>query len=224
MRMRRRLTRIARRRRGSKPHDDQKLLRDLRAERRDLKRQLEATRRERDLLVLAQQQAQPRASTWQNQWSRQDCSTAVTFLSENYVYSESYHGGGNSMPGVHTVDPIRRGQVIQSIWVKGRGYTLAGLVATEEQKIHLRRHAGSDWRAIGSLMEHVDAGENCMVTLDINMNTRQAKLLVYNSPESREASEVKAWTDLPDEVWIALSFKRNGAREAILVPCVQLDE
>ena len=51
------------------------------------------------------------------------------------------------------------------------------------------------------------------------MVERNAKLFVSTKGDSKLLKPHTVWTDLPDNVWVAFAFKRNSAREAVLMPC-----
>lgn len=127
------------------------------------------------------------------------------------------------MPGVHAEGAIDKGRTTQSIWIKGEGYTRVGLVSSEEEKLHVRQKAGDDWQ-LQPYMHNCycgrgwDTNKGIVVTIDVDMVDRQAELYVSGPNDSRLLQPEVVWTDLPEKVWVAASFKRNSAREAVLMP------
>ena len=162
---------------------------------------------------------------WQNIWSQADHSIALSFPTKKSVVCESvYEIGGNDMPGVHSEGAITNGRTTQSIWMKGMGYTLVGLVTSEEEKIALRHHAGRDFTKMPMMTSvfspHSDEREGDVFTLEVDMIERRAELFISDKDSSRQLTPHTTWENLPDEVWVAVAFKRNSGREAVLMPCI----
>ena len=108
------------------------------------------------------------------------------------------------------------------MWIKGCGYTLAGLVSSDEEKHHVRRKAIYDWDKLPymTIVSHgCNEDEGDVITIEIDMVERNAKLFVSGMGDSKLLKPHTVWTDLPDNVWVAFAFKRNSAREAVLIPC-----
>jgi hypothetical protein len=104
------------------------------------------------------------------------------------------------------------------------GYTLVGLVTSEDQKQHLRKHAGYDWDSL-PMMEIVhtrneNANEGDICTIEVDMIERRAELYHSSKCSEQRLEPVKVWADLPERVWIGVAFKRNSGREAVLMPCI----
>ena len=213
-------------------------LRTLRAERRDLSRRLhEAERRveqvehQRDVAIATiNEKEQPLyddgMELWQNIWDQEDTSAVLKFPTNKSVICESIESAHSlsQMPGVHTLGVIDKGKTTQSMWIKGCGYTLAGLVSSDEEKQHVRRRAGSNWDKLPymTIVSHgCNEDEGDVITIEIDMVERNAKLFVSTKDDSKLLKPHTVWTDLPDKVWVALAFKRNSAREAVLMPCSQ---
>ena len=211
-------------------------LRTLRAERRDLSRRLhEAERRveqvehQRDVAIATiNETEQPLyddgMELWQNIWHQEDTSAVLKFPTNKSVICESIESAHSlsQMPGVHTLGVIDKGKTTQSMWIKGCGYTLPGLVSSDEEKQHVRRNAGSDWNKLPYMTPVYYEGnedEGAVVTIEIDMVERNAKLFVSTKGDSKLLEPHTVWTDLPDNVWVAFAFKRNSAREAVLMPC-----
>lgn len=161
---------------------------------------------------------------WQNVWHENDVSQTLTFPTNKSVICHSVEDpGGNSMPGVHSVGKIDKGRTTQSIWIKGAGYTLVGLASTETEKHCIRKEAGEDWdklpmmEIVQTQNENEDEGDIC--TLEIDMIERRAELYHSKKSSTELLQPVKVWTDLPPAVWVAVAFKRNSGREAVLMPC-----
>ena len=100
---------------------------------------------------------------WQNSWEQHDVSTALKFPTTKSVICKSFEDcGGNCMPGVHAVGAIEdNGRTTQTIYLKGAGYGLIGLVTTNAEKNALRRHVGDNWLKLPymtttALYEHED--------------------------------------------------------------------
>mmetsp|Transcript_7004 Transcript_7004/g.6817 ORF Transcript_7004/g.6817 Transcript_7004/m.6817 type:complete len:84 (+) Transcript_7004:933-1184(+) len=62
--------------------------------------------------------------------------------------------------------------------------------------------------------------EGYVVTMEVDMIAKSAQLYISSKNDSLKLIKpYKTWTDLPDAVWVAIAFKRNSAREAVLMPC-----
>jgi hypothetical protein len=217
-------------------------LRTLRLERRDLSRRLhEAERRieqvehQRDVAIATikekeQEQEEKEVlyvdgmEIWQNIWHQEDTSAVLKFPTNKSVMCESVESAHSlsQMPGVHTLGVIDKGKTTQSMWIKGWGYTLAGLVSSDEEKQHVRRRAGGDWNKLPymtTVYNGINEDDGVVVTIEIDMVERDAKLFVSEKGDSKLLKPHTVWTDLPDNVWVAFAFKRNSAREAVLMPC-----
>jgi len=208
------------------------------SERRDLARRLTVAEQQRDDAVAELQEKKKQqdeegvvlwddgTELWQNIWHQEDNSPVLTFPTNKSVLCQSIETAHSysSMPGVHTEACITRGKTTQSIWVKGVGYTLVGLVSSEEQKQHVRRScAKHGWDKLPYMTTSYygsSKDEGYVITIEVDMIEKCAKLFVSNKSDSlKQIKPKKVWTDLPDTVWIAIAFKRNSAREAVLMPC-----
>jgi len=213
-------------------------LRTLRVERRDLARRLTVAEQQRDDAVAELQEKKKQqdeegvalwddgTELWQNIWHQEDNSPVLTFPTNKSVLCQSIETAHSysSMPGVHTEACITKGRTIQSIWIKGSGYTLAGLVSSDDQKQHVRRRAGHDWNRLPYMTPAGYHGsskdEGYVVTMEVDMIAKSAQLYISSKNDSLKLIKpYKTWTDLPDAVWVAIAFKRNSAREAVLMPC-----
>lgn len=209
-------------------------LRAMRAERRSLLQRVaaaearaERAEKERDD-VLGEQKTLYDEGTehWQNVWSQDDTSDALTFPTNKSVMCKSVESchSLSTMPGVHSEGAIDKGRTSQSIWIKGKGYTLVGLVTSDKEKQHVRRKATEGWDELpfmtsvytGCSSEH----EGDVVTIEVDMVERRAELYVSTKNDTRLLEPRKVWTDLPAAAWVAVAFKRNSAREAALMPCM----
>jgi len=194
-------------------------------ERDENERRAETAEKERDELLDEQSALYDKGSElWQNVWHQEDTSHVLTFPTNKSVVCDSYHSGGNNMPGVHARGAIDNGRSTQSIWLKGAGYTLVGLVTSEEEKQALRRHAGADFTKM-PLMTSIyssdgDERKGDVFTIEVDMTERRAKLYVSDMDSSHLLKPHTVWEDLPDKVWVAVAFKRNSGREAVLMPCI----
>jgi len=162
---------------------------------------------------------------WQNVWCQDDVSMALTFPTSKSVVCESVDEvGGNDMPGVYSSGAISNGRTTQSIWMKGKGYTLVGLVTCDEEKAALRHRAGEDFRQMPLMScvysAHRDAREGDVFTIEVDMIERRAVLFISDKDASRQLMPHKTWEGLPEKVWVAVAFKRNSEREAVLMPCI----
>ena len=210
-------------------------LRSMRIERRDLlKRLSDAESRARnaekavDDIILAEKPAIYDEGTelWQNTWDQNDVSQTLKFPTNKSVICSSVEiSSGNCMPGVHSLGAIEQGRTTQSIWIKGGGYTLVGLVTSESEKHHIRHKAGERWDELSMMKctctsHNEDEGE--VVTIEVDMIEKRAELYTSSncSTGTQHLQPVAVWTNLPDKVWVAVAFKRNSGREAALMPCV----
>jgi len=163
---------------------------------------------------------------WQNVWVQDDVSSVLTFPTNKSVICDSVESchHGNDMPGVHAEGAIDNGRTTQSIWVKGAGYTLVGLVTSDDEKNALCRHAGADWSKMPLMTNvfsaHSDESKGDVFTIEVDMMERRAVLYVSGKDSSRRLEPEKVWENLPDKVWVAVAFKRNSGREAVLMPCI----
>ena len=204
----------------------------MRREKRDLLRRLaeaesraETAERARDD-ILADTSAIYDEGTqlWQNVWDQNDVSRTLRFPTiKSVICSSVEDSGGNSMPGVHSFGAIESGCTTQSIRIKGVGYTLEGLVANDTEKHHIRKDAGSGWDEL-PMMEIVHSASNeCegeVCTIEVDMLERRAELYHSLKGSTQKLKPIKVWNNLPEKVWIAVAFKRNSGREAVLMPCV----
>lgn len=195
-------------------------------ERDDARRQAEAAKRERnDLLADDRMVYDEGTEIHQNIWEQRDVSAVLQFpTSKSVVCGSVDQQGGNDMPGVHSLGAIDNGRTTQSVWMKGSGYTLFGLVTCEEEKRALRHHAGADWTKLPFMTPtyNTDGDERAgdIFTIEVDMIERNAKLYISDSQSSRLLEPHTVWEHLPDKVWIAIAFKRNSGREAVLMPCI----
>lgn len=145
---------------------------------------------------------------WQNVWDQNDISQTRTFPTNKSVMCSSVEeAGGNCMPGVHSYGSIDKGKTTQSIWIKGTGYNLVGLVSTEDEKRHVRKGAGDHWDQLPMMSKvHTDCeqDEGDVCTLEIDMIERRAELYHSTTSSTQQLQPVKVWTDLPEKVWIAV--------------------
>lgn len=194
------------------------LLRTLRAQKLALVRELQ-TERDRvaqlkDEIEAAKKQDRVFPNIIMNHWNREGCSPTVRFTSDasfRVQCIDEDHDYGASMPGVHATIPFERGVYRQEISLEGSGYTLVGLVASDEEKTTLR--LAEDW---GKLPSMTGAGfEGQIITIDVDMNERKATL------RGRDLEHV--YENLPSKVWVACALKRNTERKAILMPCLHWD-
>lgn len=209
-------------------------LRSLRIERRDLLKRLsdaesranKAEKAMHDILADTSAIYDEGTELWQNTWDQNDVSQTLKFPTNESVICPSVEiSSGNCMPGVHSLGAIEGGRTTQSIWIKGAGYTLVGLVTSESEKHHIRHKGGDSWDEL-SMMEIVptygdeDEGEVC--TIEVDMIEKRAELYISSmcSTDTQHLQPVTVWTNLPDKVWVAVAFKRNSGREAVLMPCV----
>ena len=207
-------------------------LRSLRIERRDLLKRLsdaesranKAEKAMHDILADTNAIYDEGTELWQNTWDQNDVSQTLKFPTNKSVICSSVEiSSGNCMPGVHSLGAIEGGRTTQSVWIKGEGYTLVGLVTSESEKHHIRHKAYDSWDEL-SMMEimhtasgNKDEGEVC--TIEVDMIEKRAEL--YISSKCSTLQPVTVWTNLPDKVWVAVAFKRNSGREAVLMPCVR---
>lgn len=196
-------------------------------ERDDIERRANAAERERDDLLAEQSILYDEGTElWQNVWEQQDVSSVLTFPTMKSVVCDSIEAchHGNDMPGVYARGAIDNGRTTQSIWVKGAGYTMVGLVTCDDEKNALRRCVGSDWGKVPMMTNvfHSDNGESKgdVFTIEVDMMERRAELYVSSKDSSRRLEPEQVWEDLPDKVWVAVAFKRNTGREAVLMPCI----
>jgi hypothetical protein len=129
------------------------------------------------------------------------------------------------MPGIHSLGAIERGRITQSIWIKGVGYTLVGLVTSESEKYHLQHIHGS-WKELSmmKIVRSADKEEKGVVcTIEVDMIEKRAKLYTSSNEyfSTRNLQPDHVWENLPDKVWVAVALKRNSGREAVLMPCVR---
>jgi hypothetical protein len=109
------------------------------------------------------------------------------------------------------------GLYTQSILLRGKGYTLVGLVSTDEEEEALK--FCNDWDKL-PLMNHVGYGGDAAVTLHVDMVNDRAELFCDAQARSEQkATAVWVWENLPDTVWVAAATKRNSEREVVLLPC-----
>lgn len=193
----------------------------------DARRQLAAAEKERDELRDEQDALWDQGTElWQNVWDDEDVSGVLTFPTKKSVIcgSVEHCHGGNSMPGVHALGDIDKGRVTQSIWLKGMGYALVGLVTSEAEKHAVCHTAGHDFAQLPLMKpifsRHHDEREGDVFTIEVDMTERRAKLFVSDRDAIRLAEPQAEWTGLPERVWVAVAFKRNSGREAVLMPCI----
>ena len=192
----------------------------------DAKLRVEAAEKKRDD-VIADQSAFYDEGTelWQNHWDHEGVSTALKFPTYKSVVCDSHHiVGGNSMPGVHAAGAIDNGRTTQSIWLKGHGYSLVGLVTSEDQKNALRQHAGNDYTKMPLMTPFYHSGgdnnKGEVFTIEIDMMERRAELYLSDSLSKGHLEPHIVWENLLVKVWVAVAFKRNSGREAVLMPCI----
>ena len=126
---------------------------------------------------------------------------------------ENDHGAA-SMPGVRCEKALTIGRYFQTIYFVGSGYTLCGLV-TEAQSLHLP-HVSNNFNVCPymtpcDITGHSRSGMS--VSIMVDMVTRTGSL-------HQDGRELASWKDPPDRVYVAIAFKRNTAREAILMPAM----
>lgn len=198
---------------------------ELKEERSEDRRKLEAAERERDdLLGTEQGLIDEGTQLWQNTWDSNNVSSVLSFPTNKSAVCHSVeYVGGNSMPGVHSLGHIDGGRTSQSIWMKGAGYTLVGLVTSEEEKDAVRLNAGDDWSRLPFMTcvysANGDDRAGDVFTIEVDMVDRRAELYVSEKDSERQLEPHTVWEGLPEKVWIAIAFKRNSAREAVLMPC-----
>ena len=117
----------------------------------------------------------------------------------------------SSMPGVRCDKALTFGQYFQTIYFVGTGYTLCGLV-TEAQSLQLP-HVGDDFGRCPYMAMCEVTGSRRSVSIMVDMVTRTGSV-------HQNGRELASWKDLPDRVYVAIAFKRNTAREAILMPAM----
>ncbi|KAL7544949.1 hypothetical protein ACHAWF_008318 [Thalassiosira exigua] len=221
-----------------RPHAQPLLTREQRAKKRgekknllqqlaDAERRAQEAERERDELLAEKDAIYDRGTeVWQNLWAQDGVSSLLAFPTNKSVLCSSIeHYGGNCMPGVHALGTIDKGRTTQSIWVKGAGYTLVGLVTSDEEKDALIHRAGNSDFSKMPFMTMVfssdrDEQKGDAFTIEVDMKERRAELYVSDNASSRLITPHKVWENLPDKVWVAVAFKRNSGREAVLLPCI----
>jgi hypothetical protein len=174
----------------------------------------------RDVSRATTQYAPPK--TIQNTWNKGGCSSVVMFPSDTTFLTlpdEQQGGGGTSMPGVYGDLTMEKGVYYQQMTLKGSGYTLVGLVASEEDKEHWKYM--NDWSGVQYL--HMCTFHVESITMQVNMTKRIATVVVQEGPPHYGKSKVE-WTGLPSKVWFACALKRCSTREAHLLPCLHWEE
>lgn len=161
---------------------------------------------------------------WQNVWEKVDVSAALTFPTNKSALCQSVKNqGGNHMPGVHAIGAIDNGRTTQSIWLKGSGYGLVGLVTNDEEKYALRHRVGHDFTKVPYMTAtHMSCTETqgVVYTIEVDMIERRAELYISSKESIGMVEPHTVWENLPDTVWVAVAFKRNSGREAVLMPCL----
>ena len=104
------------------------------------------------------------------------------------------------MPGVHAVGAIDNGRTTQTIYLKGAGYGLIGLVTTDAEKNALRRHAGDDWpklpyMTMTALYEHED--EDDALTIAV------VRRLIWGGHACTHASHIRESIIIRDSLTVA---------------------
>ena len=214
----------------------------MRTERRDLLKRLSdaeshANKAEQDKRRAKSAICNESTELWQNTWDQNDVSQTLIFPTDKYApfnNNESMSNTvmccsvetstGHCMPGIHTLGAIERGRTTQSIWIKGVGYTLVGLVSSESEKYHLRHKVHGSWEELSmmKIVAHADKEENGVVcTIEVDMIKKRARLYTSSNFSTRHLQLDQVWENLPDKVWVAVAFKRNSGREAVLMPCVR---
>ena len=192
----------------------------------DAVRRAEKAEKERDD-VLADDTAVYDEGTelWQNVWSTTNVSSILTFPTRKSVLCQSVeNNSGNDFPGVHSLGVIENGRTTQSIWMKGSGYGLVGLVTNDAEKNALCHRAGADYTKMPWMTNApfygMSESQGQVFTIEIDMVERCAKLYISEKDASRQLEPHKVWENIPDKVWVAVAFKRNSKREAVLMPCI----
>ena len=162
---------------------------------------------------------------WQNVWSTTNVSSILTFPTRKSVLCQSVeNNSGNDFPGVHSLGVIENGRTTQSIWMKGSGYGLVGLVTNDAEKNALCHRAGADYTKMPWMTNApfygMSESQGQVFTIEIDMVERCAKLYISEKDASRQLEPHKVWENIPDKVWVAVAFKRNSKREAVLMPCI----
>jgi hypothetical protein len=212
--------------------------RDFRAEKRRLVQELEQERKrvkhlENELDVLKNNDQYMSLEDlggrfYQDAWNQMGCSRAVQFTSPVSFVCPSVEEQRSlaAMPGVHGQTAMDKGMYSQSIWLKGRGYVLAGFVSSDAEKGALK-NCGADWTKLPFMTIMSNMSSENALTLHVDMVTRTAK--VYNGISSSDnllGGQLEAchvWENLPPRVWVAVGMKRNSNREAVLLPCSHWD-
>lgn len=205
-------------------------LRDARAEKRKFKRELEEERAlvkklKQKVSVLNQTlEEKPRRvmTVFQDSWNQRGCSETVQFDAPNKFSCRSVEQDYRAaMPGVCGVSPMESGYYTQSIALRGVGYTLVGLVSSDEEKKELKYC--NNWHKLPFMSP---AASCCgilgtAVTIQVDMVNRRAELYDGDAMHDAMRSQGKpihVWENLPDKVWVAAATKRNSEREVILLP------
>ena len=193
----------------------------------DALRKAEIAEEERDILLKNDTVVYDEGTgLWQNVWSKTNVSTMLSFPTTKSAMCSSVEvqHSGNSMPGVHALGVIDSGRTTQSIWMKGSGYTLVGLVTNEAEKNQLCYRAGDDWSKLPWMTVTStygnDESQGDILTIEVDMIERRAKLYISDKDASHQLEPFKVWENIPDKVWVAIAFKRNSSREAVLMPCI----
>merc|ERR1719356_419955 len=109
----------------------------------------------------------------------------------------SYESGGNSMPGVHSKGFMIEGRTTQSIWMKGIGYTLVGLISSDEEKQALVACAGHDWSKFPfmTIVPMNSGGEDMgeVYTIEVDQTEKKATLYISDKHTSGKIEPFKVW-------------------------------
>eukprot|EP01114_Cavostelium_apophysatum_P008080 TRINITY_DN20353_c0_g1_i1.p1 TRINITY_DN20353_c0_g1~~TRINITY_DN20353_c0_g1_i1.p1 ORF type:complete len:174 (+),score=23.75 TRINITY_DN20353_c0_g1_i1:386-907(+) len=148
----------------------------------------------------------------------QDFSWEFEFRSETHIVTPSFGSSpGLSMPAAVAKQPIQ-GEVYFEITYKGGGYTFAGLVTGEQKQFIGNVDVGADWSPFKPLL-----CTNCSLGGDreqvegffVDMNLRHMARFVRKANGKYEKTVII--DNLPDDVFPAITMKRNTTREAKIV-------
>ena len=116
------------------------------------------------------------------------------------------------MPGVYARLAMTTGVYHQQLKLKGNGYTMVGLVMSDQEKDALNV-AGNDFTALPHMTMACGSESVC---IHVDTNRRVAK--IYWTTESGTTCE-EEFRALPAIVWVACAMKRYTVCEAVLMPC-----
>jgi hypothetical protein len=144
-------------------------------------------------------------------------------------------------PGIVTTRAMHSGLYAQSFCVKGRGYSLIGLVSTYEEKVALTKSSydPDDVHDQFPFMKaYLGTGADYTVTLHVDMVNRRAEQFVVSNilGRSEDGGAISAaprvsgiqepeetWVDLPQQVWFAFAVNCSSAREIDMFPSTHWD-